>query len=114
MEGNNTPSKTSWYREVGTWIGIAAIIIGLGASYYFYRQSIREREPYFIVDPQRTVVIDAAKIKKTPFRVTRLEGEIIEGDISALQFFFWNAGKETINGADYNIKDCEKCKQGDI
>ncbi len=76
-----------------TWLVGA---IGAGVSVYFYSESREARDPVFIVDPNRTEIISHARVEAAPIRVLRHDGRAVMGDLSALRFYFWNAGKTSI------------------
>ena len=81
--------------SAGAWFGVAGLLVGLvgiGTSYYFYRLSVRERVPIFLVDPDRTVLVEADSIRESAIRVARPDGSLIGGDITSVRFYFWNAG----------------------
>jgi hypothetical protein len=78
------------------WLAVISLVLGLGTSYYFYRLSVAEREPVFISDPNRTLLVELNTIKDSPIRVTRPDGLLIQSDITSLRFYFWNAGRASI------------------
>jgi len=76
-----------------TWLVGA---IGFGVSAYFYFQSREIRDPVFLTDPNRTEIISHARVETAPIRVLRQDGRAVTGDLYALRFYFWNAGKTSI------------------
>jgi hypothetical protein len=91
----------SW--GVGEWLGIAGVMIGLlgiGGSYYFYKVSEKEKEPILLVDPYRSVIVEAKSIKDFPLKVVGRDGKPVEKDITSMRFYFWNEGRESIKKAD--------------
>jgi hypothetical protein len=84
------------------WLGLLGLLVGvlgLGLSYYFYRESTERREPTFVVDPIRTALIDSAKLQSSAINITRANGSRVEGDVTAVRFFLWNAGRQPIREA---------------
>jgi len=91
----------SW--GVGEWLGIAGVMIGLlglGGSYYFYKVSEKEKEPILLVDPYRSIIVEAKSIKDFPLKVVGRDGKPVEKDITSMRFYFWNEGRESIKKAD--------------
>ena len=58
------------------------------------------RDPFFLVDPSRTEIISHARVESAPIRVLRNDGEAVTGDLYALRFYIWNAGKRSIKRVD--------------
>ncbi|MEW6601416.1 MAG: hypothetical protein AB1499_10645 [Nitrospirota bacterium] len=82
------------------WLTIAVTLIGITSSFYFYRLSIASREPVFIADPVRARIIDSTQTAKANLSVISLSGELVKGDVSSIQFYFWNKGKASIKKTD--------------
>jgi len=61
-------------------------------SYYTYTQSRKEREPVLVIDKIRTLIVDSESIAGRAVRIQRADGRPIDGDVSSLTFYFWNAG----------------------
>ena len=94
-------SKISWIRL--NWLSVLGIVIGLlgvGFSYYFYKLSEKEREPVFLIDPYRAVIVEANSLKNFPLKVVDREGRTVEKDVTSVRFYIWNEGRETIKKAD--------------
>lgn len=94
--------------SLGDWLGVIGVVVGvlaIIAAYIFYRLSLAEREPVFLVHPERTPLIKSESLKASPIRVTRADGTPIQGDVTALRFFFWNNGKAPIRGSDVYQSD---------
>ncbi|RBL70114.1 hypothetical protein C3E98_017280 [Pseudomonas sp. MWU13-2625] len=90
-----------WIR--GDWLGVIGIIIGLlgvAGSYYFYKLSEKEKEPILLIDPYRSVIVEAKSIKDFPLQVVGRDGRVLEKDITAVRFYFWNEGREPVRRAD--------------
>lgn len=94
-------SEPSWVRK--NWLGLIGLIIGitgLASSYYFYTQSVKEKEPIFIEEPLRTLIVEAASLKNFPLKVVNRDGKPVEKDITSFRAYFWNNGKESIKSTD--------------
>src|SRR5438132_3491285 len=78
------------------WPGIViGVIPGLALSLYIYVQTREARDPVFVVDPNRVEIISHERVANSP--ITVLHDKIpIQGDVYAVRFFFWNAGKRSI------------------
>lgn len=84
-------------------LGYASVVLGvLGVliAAYAYQESIREREPSFIIDPVRTEILRSDQVLGVPIRVTRTDGTEIKSDLSSVRFYLWNNGKESIRDSD--------------
>jgi len=89
--------------SVGNLLGILGLVVGLvgvGSSYYFYQISRSEREPLFLTDSDRTIIIESNSIKDSPIKVVRENGTSIDGDISSIRFYFWNNGRQSVRSSD--------------
>jgi len=86
--------KTVNYLSI--FIGIIAIII----SIYFYRQSKKEREPTFFINPLKIELIDSDRLQGTPITVKTNENEIVNSDVYIIKFYFFNKGKHAIKKDD--------------
>jgi len=84
--------KISWLNILGFLVGC----IGIGLSIYFYLSSRMEREPFFIVDPERTFLIDTKKFPQESLKVIREDGTPVKGDVTSVRFYFWNKGRQSI------------------
>ena len=85
------------------WLGLVGIllgVVGLYGTYYFYHLSNEAREPVFVIDPDRTEIVSAQRIANAPIKVLRRNGTQITGDLYAVRFYFWNAGKRPIMGPE--------------
>lgn len=91
----------SWIRV--NWLSVLGVVIGLlgvGFSFYFYKLSEKEREPVFLVDPYRSIIVEANTIKDFPLKVVDRDGRNVEKDITSVRFYFWNEGRETIKKSE--------------
>lgn len=78
-------------------LGLLIGIIGIVFSAYTYYESQRRIEPVFVTDPVRTQILDSDGIIKTaPISVLKANGEKVKGDLTAVRFFFWNNGNDSI------------------
>jgi hypothetical protein len=91
---NQTPFHSCFIKR--NWLTIITSLLGIGFSLYFYLHSKSEREPVFLVDPVKTIVIDSKVLPKTTLQVIKGNNIPIEGDITSIRFYFWNNGKEPI------------------
>jgi hypothetical protein len=86
---------------IGAVLGLIGIIIGIIS----YNRSIRERIPVFLVEPELTPIIVANNLNNAPIRVIRKsDNKEIVSDLTAITFYFWNAGKEPIKSSNI-LKD---------
>jgi len=85
---------------VKNWLGIAGIFIGIALACYFHRVSIASRKPCFLIDTQRTIIVDSKHFSETPLQVVRSDGSKIKGDITSVRFYFYNNGKKSIRPAN--------------
>ena len=81
-------SGRSWLAYIGLFIGILGILF----SVYTYLATRVYREPVFVVDPSRTVILHADTVSTAPIRVLKSNGEEIKSDLTTIKFFFWNNG----------------------
>lgn len=81
-------SGRSWLAYIGLFIGILGILF----SVYTYLATRVYREPMFVVDPSRTVILHADTVSTAPIRVLKSNGEEIKSDLTTIKFFFWNNG----------------------
>src|SRR5882724_10374125 len=82
------------------WLGLLVGAIGIGLSVYFYAESREERDPVFVVDPNRVEIISEERVANGPIIVLRRNKTPIRGDVYAVRFFFWNAGRLAIEPQD--------------
>jgi hypothetical protein len=85
------------------WLGILGFLIGLigiGLAVWFYLISIAEREPVYLVDPDRTTIINSKSFPNTTLKVLKGDNTPIKEDVSSLRFYFWNNGKVPIEDND--------------
>jgi hypothetical protein len=85
-------ARSNWLGLAGIGIGVAGIAVGV----YLYKQSLEERDPIFVVDPNRIEIVKAERVATAPIKVLRRNGSPIQADIYAVRFFLWNAGKRSI------------------
>lgn len=75
---------------------LISIAITIVFGYYFLYIGIRERRPTFYVDPVRTTILDRTHAANAPLRLLKANGDIIKDDVTSINFYFFNQGKETI------------------
>jgi len=87
------------------WLAIALALAGVASSYYFYLRGQEVRQPVFVVDPVRAYIFDS-EAASDGLRVIAPQSDdlkdtaVIEGDVTALRFYFWNAGNRPIRKED--------------
>jgi hypothetical protein len=94
-----------------TYLGLVLGIIGLIASYYFYKLSIRKKEPVYSIRSNN--IISGSKSKYENLRVLYINKEVENFTVSKILFF--NRGSETITRKDIetsyplrvSTKDCQ-------
>jgi hypothetical protein len=101
------PKSPSWRERLtlannvwGLPIGVGGIVIGSLLSWIFWELSLVELDPTMIVDPQRTVVIERARLKDAPMRVVRTDGQPVEQDVTGIRVYFWNDGRKPLLPAE--------------
>jgi hypothetical protein len=77
------------------WLGLLISTVSIGLAVYFYAESREERDPVFMVDPSRVEIISHERVANSPIKVLH-DHTPIQGDVYAVRFFFWNAGKRSI------------------
>jgi len=82
------------------WLGLLVGALGIGFSVYTYAESRQERDPVFVVDPNRVEIISEERVANSPIVVLRRDKKPIRGDVYTVRFFFWNAGKLAIEPPD--------------
>jgi hypothetical protein len=88
--------KKNWLGILGLVIGV----IGLAASFYFFNESKKNREPIFVVDPVRTEILSTRRVSDAPIRILKNDGTEITSDLNSIRFYFWNRGSESIKRAN--------------
>ena len=93
MPVKKQPSHRSKDIVISSLISIAITIV---FGYYFLYIGIKERRPTFYVDPVRTTILDRTHAANAPLRLLKANGDIIKDDVTSVNFYFFNQGKETI------------------
>lgn len=93
MPAKKQPSHRSKDIVISSLISIAITIV---FGYYFLYIGIKERKPTFYVDPVRTTILDRTHAANAPLRLLKANGDIIKDDVTSVNFYFFNQGKETI------------------
>src|SRR6266851_1900706 len=74
--------------------------LGVVLAVVFYNESRFRKEPYFYVDPTRSILVNRELAIGQKLSVT-FDGRAAQhGDITAIQCYFWNAGRAPIHSAD--------------
>src|ERR1700730_7863875 len=68
-------------------------VLGIVLAIFFYYQSRFRREPYFYVDPTRNILVNRELAIGDKLSVTFAGRPTQHGDITAMQCYFWNAGR---------------------
>jgi len=87
--------------SISDYLGIAGILIGAILSYYFYRKSIRIKEPVWSIRSYN--LVQGLSSKLSGVDVT-YNGESVH-NLTITKLMFWNAGEETLNAADIKTSD---------
>ena len=81
---------------IGIYIGIIGIILGALISLYFYRRSIRLKEPYWSIISNN--LIEGYSTKVENLKVI-YKGEEVN-NLTISRILFWNGGRETLEKKD--------------
>lgn len=81
-------------------LGLAAAIAGVVAAYYFYRVSVQERVPTFLIDPITATIIDSSGPNLSDLTVLFKGKPVGQRNVAAVRIYFWNAGRMPIRRAD--------------
>lgn len=82
-----------------SWSNILSVLIGLLGIFlaiHFYQISKSKTELVFLIDPIRTILVDSSPLSEQPFRIEKLDGSELHGSISAIRFYLWNNGNQSI------------------
>lgn len=79
-----------------TIISLVFTLAGLITSIYFYYQSVSFREPFFVINPVRTVIVDSQHVNNSKIKIIDSQGKLINNPVVAVQLYFWNAGNQSI------------------
>jgi hypothetical protein len=74
--------------------------LGVVLAVVFYYQSRFRKEPYFYVDPTRSILVNRELAIGQKLSVTFESRAAQHGDITAMQCYFWNAGRASIHSVD--------------
>jgi hypothetical protein len=85
-------TNKNWSGYIGIFIGV----VGLFLTIFFNIKSVKVREPIFVVDSNRVVVVDFEHISSSPIKVVRKNNSEINGNINSVNLYFWNNGKLSI------------------
>ena len=65
-------------------------------AYYYADLAYAKREPAFVVDPTRVLIVDAEVATGSLLKVVRSDNKPIKGDVSSARIYFWNQGRQSI------------------
>lgn len=82
------------------WLTIVGVALGVGGPVIGYHVSKQERVPVFVVDPARTQILDTSRVSRAPIKVVKANGDPVDDDLTAVRFYFWNAGRVPITSSD--------------
>lgn len=85
----------------GFVIGILSTIVGIGVSYYFYKQSLREKEPCWNVRSNNLIKDYTSQINQ----VKVLYNDQLVDNLTVSRIIFWNRGSLTIDSQDIQTKN---------
>lgn len=71
-------------------------VVSIVLSIFLTIISIKEREPTFIVNPLKPLIVNKDLLKNHPITVLDTLGQTIDDDISVITFYFFNQGHEAI------------------
>jgi hypothetical protein len=80
-----------WTGKLGLLCGVVGIIIAI----YAYNP-VPQRVPNLVVDPVRTTIINSKMFPGSSLKVIRGDNVVVKDDVTALRFYFWNSGKQSI------------------
>jgi len=81
---------------IGVTIGIIGIIIGIFGSYYFYRKSLREKAPCWVIRSNNLIKGFSSRFQNLQ---VLFKGKQVE-NLTISKVMFWNDGAETIKNDD--------------
>lgn len=81
---------------LGLSVGIIGILIGIIASYYFYRKSLKIKEPCWSVRSSNLIQDYSTKVEQLKILY---KDEPVE-NLTISRVLFWNNGSDTIDGSD--------------
>jgi hypothetical protein len=101
-EGLGVSLKTLFTGERVNVISLAVGVLGIGLAIWMYIASIERPEPTFLVDPNRTRIIDTREAtgKDSDFEVLFRGQKIPATNVTAVHVYLWNAGRAPIRAAD--------------
>lgn len=81
---------------IGTSVGLIGIFIGFFISYYFYRKSLRQKEPLWAIR-SNNIIKDSRQVIEN---LTVLYNNVSVDNLTISMLILWNDGDETINRQD--------------
>ncbi len=88
-------SRSFFMKNWMSLLGIVTSVISIVIALYLYNP-VAERVPTLLVDPLRTTIIDSKLFPNSSLKVIQGNNVIVQDDVTALRFYFWNAGKQSI------------------
>jgi hypothetical protein len=88
-------------NTIGIILGVAGIVIGAIVSYYFYKKSIRIKEPCFDIKSYNLIegYVSTFEGLEVSYKDQKIE------NLTVAKVAFWNNGAETINKSDITSAD---------
>ena len=83
-------------NSIGIVLGIAGIVVGIAVSYYFYRKSLRIKEPCITFKHNNLIENHVSKLDGLDILY---KGNKVE-NITVSRLLLWNEGADTINKED--------------
>jgi hypothetical protein len=84
-------------------LSIASVLIGMIGvllAVIFYIHGQKEREPFYFVQPTRNVIVNRDRSIGDKLSITYKGQPLEAANVTALQVYFWNAGREPIKSSD--------------
>ncbi len=88
-------------EQIGLVVGVLGFVLGPLTGYYFYRKSIRQREPWWS-RKGTTLIRDYSK--RLPGMDILYDGNPVP-NLTITKILFWNHGAETIDSSDVSVND---------
>ena len=94
---------------IGLYVGVLGIVIGVMVSYFFYKKSLRVKEPSWMITSNNLIRGFGTAIKD--LRIIYNDHPI--ENLTVSKIIFWNNGSETIDGSDLKTVDPLRIKTND-
>jgi hypothetical protein len=113
--------RINW-MPIATVLGLGVGVVGIAISIYLYDPATRQ--PRVLDDPDRIPIIKSDLFPHSSLKVTTPENVVVNGDVTVMKVYFWNAGNQSIkpenildpplrlslNDPDARILDCKMVK----